>query len=227
MGKLIRPTYPTAFSVGLLCLIFGLAFFLAQQIFKVSFSELNEKPEYYVGMFLAALAVLIMVLILWEEILFPIKIKEVNGEIEFRNHSKKIQTQLIIYCTIPAIFIFLFFEYEINVVRFVIWAAVCLAVPIAEKIASGVKNYNDFLRLTDDYIEYKDNELEGRFETKNIQQLTLLTDEDHVTNQLLILFKNGDSVTIDIHDMELDAYYDIIHTYMFKHYGHMTKEEKI
>ncbi len=108
MANVIRKTYPAGFSTGVLILLYGLAFFLSQQIFEVSYTELKENQHFYFGMFLAATAFIIMVLILWEEILFPIKVKEVNGGMIFHNHRNKIQTQLFIHCAKPAIFNYLY-----------------------------------------------------------------------------------------------------------------------
>ncbi|MFL5728926.1 MAG: heavy metal transporter, partial [Cytophagaceae bacterium] len=108
MAKLIRPTYPPAFSFGLLILIFLLSCFLSHQIFDVPFSKsFEENEKVYFGMILVGAAVIIMILILWEEILFPIKVKEINGEVIFRNHRTKLKAQMLMYCFIPAIFIFI------------------------------------------------------------------------------------------------------------------------
>ena len=131
MGKIIRPTYPKEFSIGLMLLIFVIAGLLSHQIFNVPYSKLAENLNVFFGMFLVGIAVVIMVLIIWEEILFPIKTKEVNGGMVFRNHGAKLKTQIFIYCSIPAIFCFIYFEYEVNHVRFFIWATVCMVAPVA------------------------------------------------------------------------------------------------
>ena len=225
MANVIRKTYPASFSVGLLILIYGLAFFLSQQIFNVSYVALNT--NIYFGMFLVATAFIIMILILWEELLFPIRLKEVNGGMIFRNHRNKIRTQLFIYFTIPAIFCFIYFNYEVNLIRFIIVAAICILTPIMGKIASGIKNYNDFLRITDEEVEYKDNEKEGLYKTKDIETFTIITHERVHHHQIELLFKNKDIVAIDLHDMELEAYYDYIYKYLKAHYGHMLKEVKM
>jgi len=81
MGKLIRPTYPAGFNVGLLLLIFVIVFFLSHQIFEVRIRDLNENLHVYFGMILAGMAVIIMILILWEEFLFPIRVKYTVGYI--------------------------------------------------------------------------------------------------------------------------------------------------
>jgi hypothetical protein len=224
MANVIRKTYPAGFSTGILILLYGLAFFLSQQIFQVSYTELKDNQHIYLGMFLAATAFIIMVLILWEEILFPIRVKEVNGGMIFHNHRNKIQTQLFIYCAIPAIFVYLYFNFELNLIRFVVMAAICIFLPIVGKISSGLKNYNDFLRVTDEELEYKDNEKVGLYKIKNIETFTIITHEKEHTHQIELLFKDNSKVTIDLHEMELEEYYDYIYTYMKKHYGHMLKE---
>jgi hypothetical protein len=122
MTKLIRPTYPTQFSVGLLILLFIIAFFLSHQIFEVPMHEMKHNKDVYLGMFLAGASVIIMILIVWEEILFPIKVKLVKGGMVFRNFRTKLYAQLIIYCSIPAIyaFIYFYFDDDVNHTRFFI-----------------------------------------------------------------------------------------------------------
>jgi hypothetical protein len=226
MRKIIRPTYPAEFSIGLLALIAVISFFLSHQIFEVPFHKLEDNKSVYFGMFLVCIAVVITLLILWEEILFPIKIKQVPGGMIFRNHGTKLKTQLLIYLSIPAIFSFIYFEYDVNHLRFIIWAAVCMGVPVLEKIASGINNYNDFLELTDEKIEYKDNEKEGSFDTKNIRNITIIRDERDIIAKIQLLFTNNNNVTIDLDKMELDAFYDSIYKFMATHYKHLLKETK-
>ncbi len=227
MAKIVRSTYSPAFSVGLLCLIFCIAFLLSEQVFTIPLSEFNENKSVYVGMFLVATAILIMVLILWEEFLFPITTKEVNGGMLFHNHRNKLQTQLIIYLFIPVIFLIVYLKFEINVFRYSVLAVICIVLPILEKLGSGVKNYNDFLRLTNEEIEYKDNEKVGKFEIKNIQAITIINHQNDITHQIELVFKSGEKVTIDLHEMELDEYYESIYQYMRLHYGSMLKKVRI
>ncbi len=227
MPNVIRKTYPAGISTGLLILLYTLVFFLSQQIFTVSYDDLDEHKNVLFGMFLAATAFIIMVLILWEELLFPVKLREVNGGMIFHNHRNKIQTQILIYCTIPAIFCFIYVEYEVNYIRFFIMAAICIIVPVVGKIGSGIKNYNDFLRITDEEVEYKDNEKMGIYETKNIQTFTIITHDREHTHQIELLFKDNSTVMIDLHEMELEEYYYFIYDYLKAHYGHMLKEIKM
>jgi hypothetical protein len=226
MRKVIRPTYPAEFSIGMLALIFIISCLLSHQIFDVPFSDLDQNKSVYFGMFLVGIAVVIMLLIIWEEILFPIRAKEVQGGVIFRNHAAKLKTQLLIYCSIPAIFGFIYFEYDVNHLRFFIWAAVCIASPIVEKIASGINNYNDFLELTNDKIEFKDNEKEGCFEIKEIQSITIIKDERNIIHKIQLLLTNNDNVTIDLDEMELDAFYDSIYKFITIHYKHLLKGTK-
>lgn len=221
MKKLIRPTYPKEFSIGLLILVFVVAFFLSHQIFDAPFSQ---RQSVYAGMFLVAIAVIIMLLIIWEEILFPIKIKEIEGGMVFRNHGTKLKTQLLIYSIIPIIFVFIYFEYEIKPFRFIIWAAICTILPIVEKIASGVNNYNDFLKLSDKEISYKNNEKSGVFETKYIQSLTMIKDERNIIEKIELSFSNSNNISIDLDEMELDAYYAYIEQFIITHYSHLLKK---
>ncbi len=221
MRNTIRPTYPIEFSIGVLLLIFVISGFLSHQIFDTPFHELNQTTSVYFGMFLVALAVIIMVLIIWEEILFPIRVKEVNGEMVFRNHRKKLLVQLIIYCTIPAIFTFIYLNYEINLVRFIVWASVCTISPVIEKIVSGINNYNDFLLLSETIIQYKNNEKEGSFELKNIEKIEIITDDRNIIEKILLVLKNNNQVIIDLDEMELDAFFGYIHKFITTHYQHL------
>jgi hypothetical protein len=223
MGKIIRPTYPKEVSIGVLLLIFIFSYLLSHQIFDVRVHELKENKDVYYGMFLVSVAVIIMVLIMWEEILFPIKIKEIDGGMIFRNHRTKLKAQLLIYCTIPAIFTFIYMEYEVNHIRFIIWAAVCMIPPVVEKIFSGINNYNDFLRLTDREVAYKNNEKEGTFQLTAIQNISIIEDERKVIHKVQLVLKNNDQVTIDLDEMELDDFFPSIDSYIATHYKHMVK----
>jgi len=225
MGKTIRHTYPAKFSIGFLILIFIISSFLSQQIFDLPFKDTNLKI--LLGMILAGLAVIIMILIVWEEFMFPIKVKEMNGGFLFKNHRNKLKTQLLIYCTIPAIFIFIYFNYPLNYIRFFIWALICISVPVFEKIGSGINNYNDYLFLSSDKIEYKDNEKEGSFPIKDIENIIILKDSDKILSKILLLFSNQTQLTIDLDKMELDAFLNAIMKYITSHYQGMVKEDSI
>jgi len=224
MPKLIRKTYPAQFSVALLALIFIISSLLSYQIFTVPFHDLDKNKSIYLGMFLVGVAIVTMLLILWEEFLFPIKVKEINGGVIYRNHGTKLKTQIFIYCSIPAIFAFIYLEYEVNFFRFIICAAVCIITPVIEKLASGINNYNDFLKFTDDNIEYKDNEREGNFKIKDIKKIVIIKDEGHIIKKLQLLFENNNNVIIDIDRMELDAFYDSIYKFITTHYKHLLRE---
>jgi hypothetical protein len=222
MSKIIRPKYPIEFSVGVILLIGTIAGFLSPQIFDRH--GINKDQDIYPGMILVSIAVIIMVVIIWEEILFPVKLKEVDGSIFFGNHKTKLKAQALIYCIIPAIFLFIYLEYEVNHMRFFVWAAVCMIAPVIEKIISGINNYNDFLKLSNEKIEYKNNEKEGCFEIKDIKHITIIKDNRNVFQKLELFFTNNDeSIIIDLDEMELEAFYDAIYNYMVTHYIHLLK----
>ena len=218
MAKVIRHTYPKEFSIGMLMLIFVLSSFLSSQIFNVSWRVFMSGSEVTLGMALVGCAVVIMALILWEEFLFPVHIKPKEYEVVFRNHSTKLKTQVLIYFLIPVIFGFIYFYYEVNHVRFFIWALVCTVVPVAGKLISGIKNYNDFLKLTNDTIEYKNNEKEGVLRVKEIERITLVKDESDVLHKVQVSMTNGNQILIDLDEMELEAYLETIQTFIIGHY---------
>jgi hypothetical protein len=223
MAKIIRPTYPLNFSIGLLILIFLLAAFISFEIFNTTWHAVMEGEGPMLGMALFGVAVVIMALILWEEFLFPVRIKPVEDQIIFRNHFTKLKTQVMIYCAIPAIVIFIYLNYEVSLVPFFISAMICLVVPVAGKLSSGIKNYNDFLKFTNDGIEYKNNEKEGVMHVTNIREMLLIRDEAKVLHKIKVLMLDNTEVTIDLDEMELEAYYDTIDLFVNEHYNTFVK----
>ena len=218
MAKIIRPTYPKEFSIGILLLIFVLSSFLSFEIFAVRWQEILEGSSPTFGMLSSGLAVVLMALILWEEFLFPVRFKPTENEIVFRNHSTKLQTQILIYCVIPVIVGFIYWNYEVATIPFLIWAAICLISPVAGKLASGVRNYNDFLKLTSDTIEFKNNEKEGVLHVNDIQEIILIKDEANVLHKVQVQMLNNSQVMIDLDEMELDEYCHTIEKFVTGHY---------
>jgi hypothetical protein len=192
------------------------SFIASGQVFSIALRD--HGAAVYFGMALASTAVIVMVLVLWEEFLFPIRIRPTDTGIEFRNHRHKLMKQLLIYCIIPCIFIFIYFNYEVNHLRFGIWATICILAPIVGKLYSGIKNYNDFLKLTHNTIEYKNNEQEGVFEIQNLQHVKLIKDQNDVLHKIQLLLDTEQELVIDLDEMELEAYYHSIHHYMTDHY---------
>jgi hypothetical protein len=224
MKKLVRRTYPTEVSVGLLSILFVVSGFLSHEIFDIVFHDMYKWKSAYLGMILIGAAVVIMVLIIWEEILFPVKTVEVKGGLVFRNHRKKLKIQVLIYCAIPAIFTYIYFAFDVNLLHYTIWASICMIPPIVEKLVSGIHNFNDFLRLTNKEIEYKNNEKEGCFETKDLEGITIIKDDRNFLKKLHLFFKNNDNVIIDLDEMELDAFYGSIYKFIINHYTDMVNE---
>jgi hypothetical protein len=220
--QIIRPTYPKELSIGLLLLIFAMAFFLSGQIFPESVKETGEPSPAYLGMFLISCAVIVMVLVMWEEFLFPIRIKPTDAGAVFRNHRNKLKVQMVIYSAIPLIFALIYFLFDVNLVRFFLWAAICIGVPLAGKLISGVRNYNDFLKLTNEVIEYKNNEKVGTFQVEEVENVTLVRDA-HGTLHRILVSVNSQEVVIDIDEMELEAYYATIDEFIRIHYGDLVK----
>jgi hypothetical protein len=170
------------------------------------------------GELLASFAVIIMILILWEEILFPVKIRPHGDGLIFRNHATKLLVQAIIYLFIPAIVVFLFLTYDVSTFRFFGWAAVIIVLPIIGKLVTGINNYNDFLILTASTIEYKNNEKEGVFALKDIEQIRIFKDESQDHQKIEVHQSSGETVVFDLDEMELDAYYDAIDEYIETNY---------
>lgn len=217
MAKVIRPAYPREFSVGLLILIFALSSFLSIEIFDVTWRELKEGHHAIYGAFLCGFGVVIMALILWEEFLFPVRIKPSEDVIVFRNHFTKLKTELLIYLIIPVIGVYIFLNYEIHYVPFAIWVVICVLAPLG-KLISGIRNYNDFLKLTNDTIEYKNNQKEGVLRVKEIREIVLAKDEDNVLHKVHIHLLDTRQVTIDLDEMELENFYHTIDEFIKNHY---------
>jgi len=223
MRKTIRPTYPLEISIGLLFLVFVIALFLSAQVFAIAKPQLNDGKNIYVGMVLVSIAVVVMALVLWEEFLFPIKVKPTEGGAVFRNHRSKLKKQLLIYCAIPLIFIFVYSEYEVNHIRFVIWAAICIILPVAGKLISGINNYNDFLTLTSEEIQYQNNKKLGTFKLKDIQKIILIRDERKVLHKIELLLADGNQVLIDLDEMELADFLTSIDKFITARYENLLK----
>ena len=224
MAKLIRKTYPKEVSIGLLLLVFVITAFLSHQIFEGRAALLNEGKNTYLGAILVASAVVIMMLVLWEEFLFPIHVKLDGDTVVFNNHRSKLKKQAFIFCLIPIIFIAIYTLYAVNLLGFIIWAGICIVSPVVGKLISGIKNYNDFLKLTDDTIEYKNNEKEGVYELKNVKQILLIKDETKVLHKIQLILASGQPVLIDLDEMEIEAFYVSIDEYLNKHYKNLVKE---
>ena len=224
MSKTIRPTYPIELSIGLLFLIFFLSCFLSYHIFDIH-SNKNGEDIYY-AMSLVGVAVIIMVLIVWEEFLFPINIKPVKGGMIFRNHRSKLRIQVFFYCFIPTIFTFVYIKYAVHPISFGIYAAVCIGFPVVEKLISGINNYNDFLLLTDTKIEFKNNAKIGTIEISNIIEILIIRDERKVLQKIQLILLQNNIVTVDIDEMELYDFYDTILGFITNHYRHLVNEKK-
>jgi hypothetical protein len=99
-----------------------------------------------------------------------------------------------------------------------VWASICLISPVAGKLISGIKNYNDFLKLTNDTIEYKNNEKAGVLRVSDIQSMTLIKDEASVLHKIHVQMKDNSKVVIDLDEMELEAYFKAIDIFIQGHY---------
>jgi hypothetical protein len=225
MAKIIRPTYPLEFSIGLLLLIFALSVFISFEIFDTRWALIMEGKGPIAGMLLSGIATVVMALILWEEFLFPVRIKPVEDEIVFRNHFTKLRTQVLIYCLIPVIVIFIYINYEVSPFAFFIWAAVCIIIPVAGKLIPGIKNYNDFLKLTNEKIEFRNNEKTGSLSVPEIQEIVMIRDEANMLHKFRVLMRNNTEQIIDLDEMELDAYLQTIDLFIGSHYGALVRPE--
>jgi hypothetical protein len=222
MKKIVRRAYPIEVSVFMLAFIFLVAFLFTYDIFNVTFNSAAHNKTAYLGMFLVGTATVIALLIIWEELLFPVIVKQGNDTLRVSNHRTKLRTQALIYLVIPAIFLFIYMNFSINVFHFAIWAGMCMVIPIVAKIFSGIKNYNDYLKLSPYDIEYKNNEKEGKFQLAEVRYISMVKDDHNVLSKLT-LGVNHAEVIIDLDEMELEAYYETIEEFTKKTYQHLLK----
>lgn len=226
MAKIIRPRYPLEISIGLLLLIFVLSGFLSLQVFRQTWNDVLDGGSALLGMALMGIAVVIMVLILWEEFLFPIKVIPTRDVVQFKNHRTKLFTQLLIYLAIPAILALVYLNYELNVVRFVIWTAILMLFPVMVKLISGIRNYNDFLTLSYTAISYQNNEEKGSFPVNTIKQLVPVRDNNRVLHKIQVILQDDRAVMIDLDEMELEAYFEAIDQALAVHYRALLSENR-
>ncbi|HEY0656262.1 MAG TPA: heavy metal transporter [Chryseosolibacter sp.] len=223
MAKIIRPTYPLEFSIGLLLLIFLLSAFISFEIIDTTWHSIMKGEGPILAMVLCGTVVVILALILWEEFLFPVRLKPMEDEIVFRNHFTKLRSQVFIYLLIPVLIAVVYAMYDVHPVAFSIWAAICIFTP-AGKLFSGIKNYNDFLKFTDHTIEYRNNDKEGILLVKDIHEMQLIRDEAQVVHKVKVIMSDGKYVLIDLDEMELEAYLQTIESFIKNHYGILVKE---
>lgn len=222
MKETIRKSLPRNLSIGVLILIFAMVYFLAAQLFKKGHTDLIGVSNIHLAYFLVSMAVLVMILILWEELLFPVRIKREADGFIFRNHRNKLKFQAAMYMIIPAIVVFLYLNYEVSMFRFFGWAAVVLILPAIGKLKSGINNYNDFLTLTPSKIEFKDNDHEGSYKVEDIQKLQLTKDDTDGLDELILGLKSGEEVRVQVHQMELDDFFESIEEYVSGTYQTLT-----
>lgn len=207
--KKIRAKYPVEISTGILLLVFIIATLLSRMIFKISHHNDNE-VFIYIGMGLIGLASTVMTVIMWEELFFQVNVNIEQEGVIFRNHKNKLKIQLILYTIIPIIFTYIFFNYEIIQIRFWGWVAVCLILPLIDKIMSGVQNYHDFLALSTKKIKFKNNEKHGTYYLETISKIQIHEDPVDHNHKIELTLKDNTSVIIDLDEMELEDYYDSI-----------------
>ncbi len=226
MRTLIRPTYPTSVNVIILAFMFLVASFFSYEMFDVHYHNPHHLKNATLGMGLIGVSVVLMTLVIWEEILFHVKVKEIKGGLIFRNQRKKVKMQLLLYVPIPLIFTFVYQEYDLKVTHFMVWALVCIVLPAIEILVSGIRSHRNFLKLTSRMIKYKNNNKEGCFDTKDIRNITIIKEKGFI-KKIQLLFTNNDQVIIDLDEMHLHEFYNSIYSFIKIHYKHLLKEAPV
>lgn len=222
MIKTVRRSYPPVVSLFVLCFIFLVVSFFTCDIFGISLAYVLNHKRDYVGIVLAGIAAIIALLIVWEELLFPVVIKQSGDTLKVRNHRRKLHTQTIIYIAIPVIFVYIYRNFHVNTMHYLIWAAICTITPLVVKIYSGLKNYNDYLKLSSHEIEYKNNEKEGKFHVRDLSYISMRRDSHNMLTKLTLGMSTSE-VTIDLDEMELEAYYEAIEDFTKRTYTNLLK----
>lgn len=224
MRKLVRPVYPMEVSGVIICLIFLLTCSFSYHVFDAHFHfhDAEKHKAAYWGMFLVGVAAVMAMLIIWEEILFPIVVKQREGSLKVRNRRKKIQMQALMYAVIPVIFAFIYYNYHVNTFHFMAWMSVCMIAPVAAKLVGGIKNYNDYLKLSSSEIEYKNNKKTGKYSLAKIEYIRVVKDRHNILSKLKLGMNNSE-VTIDLDEMELDAFYETIQDYLQRTYKNLLR----
>jgi hypothetical protein len=223
MEKIVRRAYPVEVSLLMLGFIFLVVCFFTKDIFEISFNYPTPDKTGIMGMFLVGAAVVIALLIIWEELLFPVVLKQNNDTLTVNNHQEKLLIQTCIYLAIPAIFFFIYKNFNISMFHFAVWAGICLIVPIMAKIYSGIINYNDYLKLSPYEIEYKNNEKEGKFQVSEVSYIQVIKDRNNILSKLKLGINNTE-IIIDLDEMELDAYYNSIEEFTQRTYNNLLKQ---
>ena len=221
--KLIRASFPVELNVLIVLSVLLFTAFFSYQVFDITFHEREDRQAAYWGMLFIGLAVILVTLIVWEEILFPIKIRVLENGIKLSNNQQKLKVQVMLYLGIPVLFAIVYYRYHLHHIHFFTWLAICMGVPVLTKLFSGIKNYNDFLTLTDTEIEYKNNEKEGCFQLSTVSAMRIVKDKHEMLSKIILLMNDSKEVTIDIDEMELEAFYEVIIIFIYEHYKHLVK----
>lgn len=222
MRKIVRHSYPIEISLLILSFVFLVSCFLAYDIFYIPFNHAVRRSLPYGGIFLVAAAVVIAMLVIWEELLFAVAVKHNTEILKVRNHRTKLLIQAVIYPVIPLLFFLVYKYYNIRMTHFYIWLAVCALVPLVVKIFSGFKNFNDFLKLSSTEIDYKNNAKQGKYDVAKLSFITLVKDNDHILTKLILGLKDSE-LTIDLDEMELEDYYDSIEEFVKRTYKNLLR----
>ncbi|HSZ72273.1 MAG TPA: hypothetical protein VK750_06315 [Cytophagaceae bacterium] len=219
----VRSSYPVEMSAILLIGIFLLSCFFSHYVFDVPLHEAEHRETIYFGMFLIGIAVVLATLVVWEELLFHVRLKRIADDgVLFRNNPNKLLIQICIYLCIPIIYAYVYLNYKVDHLFFIIWLAACMGVPVINKLKSSIENYHDFLKFTPTEIEYKNNEKTGLFLISQISSIRILKNQQTMTEKLEITY-NGDIVIIDLNEMELEGFFDPIEHYIEDHYTSLLK----
>lgn len=223
MKKVVRQAYPIEVRAMILAFIFLVACFFTRDIFNITIHYSEEQKTAYVGMLLVGSAIVIALLVMWEELLFPVVINKNDSVLKVRNHRRNLLAQTFVYLTIPAIFTIIYLYFNIrNMFHFEIWACICIVIPLVANIFSGIKNYNDFLSLSPTEIQYKNDEKEGKYLIGEIKYISLVKEHDNLPHKLILGVADAE-VCIDLDEMELHAYYENVQEFVFKTYRNILR----
>ncbi len=222
MKKLQHPVQRTELDIVVISVIFLVAFFLSNPIFNLSYRDPVERNIAYTGMLLIGIAAMLVTLIVWENLLFSVQLKKVEGGVRVSNHTRKNVIQALLYAAVLVIFLVVFLFYPVHQNHFQVCLGLFTIIPVGHKVISGIRNSNPFLKLTRSEIQFRNHRKRGRFELKKIQYIRIIKGAGNTISKLRLGIDDSE-VTIDLDEMHVNAFDDNISDYIRTNYTTLLK----
>ena len=222
MKKLLYPVQRLELDILAICLIFLIALFFSNPVFDLSYKEPNHRLTAYTGMFLVGMAAVLLTLIVWENLLFYLRLRFVEDGVKVCNPTRKNVIQGLLYAGMLLLFLVIYVYYPVNEFYFRLWFSLFATIPIVHKITYKFRSSNPLLKLTRSEIQFRNRRKMGRFYVKNIQYIRIIKGAKDSISKLR-LGVDDDEVTIDLDEMNVDPFNDNITDYIKKNYTTLLK----